>query len=273
MVLQGQIRDFRVFDLNWKTASIRYGVVLFLALTNAFLRIDMGAPRTGFEFPWRIFFFGFVFAFTVCTSSWVVTTFAKRILFSKGKIDLRNTAKFLAVNVLVALIVYTMLYITLNGQIYPRHFAIYFLLTIAVVSIENLIYLLYCTIENAKDLEEELNHKQRTSLVVPTGQKHLTVSLPEIAYVHLSDGIVTLHTDNGLIVTQFGSMEEVEMLLPKGQFFRANRQFILNRAAVKEIKKDTNRKLKLEVNGHVPATEISVSRYKSKELMDWMRQA
>ncbi len=264
------IRDLHVFDFKPETASIRYGVVVLIALVNALLRSSRPIFSMEFEFPWSIFLYSLLFTFVICSSSWVATSLLKKSLFEAGELSPSSAMRFIAVNLVVALVIYTGLYLIINGEIYPRHYALYFLLTIAVVSIENLIYLLYCTLQFTKKSRPHAE-KRYSDLIVPTGPKQIVLAQNEVELIQLKDGLILIHTKDRTITSQFGSMEELERSLSPAQFFRANRQVIINRLIIKEIKKGENRKLNLLVNEYMPCQEISVSRYKRKELLDWVQ--
>ncbi len=95
-----------------------------------------------------------------------------------------------------------------------------------------------------------------------------TIDENEIAYFLHQNGCVFLidHTGNK-IVTQYESLSEVEEKLSE-YFFRANRQTIVSKTAIRSVQKDVNNKLKLQLDNL--AGFISVSRYKSPELKTWL---
>ncbi|MDW3197380.1 MAG: LytTR family DNA-binding domain-containing protein [Cytophagales bacterium] len=264
------IQDLRVFDFRPKTAGIRYGVALLLALINALLRSDHAIFSNEFEFPWSIFWYGFLFVFVVCSSSWIATSILKKRLFETGELNPATASKFLVVNVIVALIVYSCLYWAINGQIYPRHYFLYFILTIAVVSIENLIYLLYCSFQSP-DFSIDKPQTASTDLIISMGQKQIILPQREIELIELKNELILFHSKGKVITSQFESMEALEKLLSAELFFRANRQVIINRHTIKEIKKGENRKLSIQLNGSIPIQGISVSRYRRKDLLTWIK--
>jgi len=67
------------------------------------------------------------------------------------------------------------------------------------------------------------------------------------------------------------SLNGLEPSLPDSLFFRANRQFILNRRYIKQFKKIENGKLIIELstNGHFP-DHIVISRLKSPAFKKWV---
>lgn len=229
----------------------------------------MGSSDT-YIFSWSVLFYGFAIGFIVCTSSWIVTSAIKNRIFKNGYVDISSAVRFIGWNLGVALVTFTVMYLVINGKIYLVHYTVFFTLTIAVVTIENLIYLLYCTMKNRQELQHELSTHEQTTILVATGNKHTPVDMEDISFAQLQNGIIMLETSKGPVVTQYASLDELEQLLPPKQFFRANRQVILHRKVIKEIRKGMNRKLHLIVNGEIPEKEISVSRYKRKDLMNWI---
>ncbi|MEP1034171.1 LytTR family DNA-binding domain-containing protein [Ekhidna sp.] len=95
-----------------------------------------------------------------------------------------------------------------------------------------------------------------------------TIDENDVAYFLHQNGCVFMVDHGGnKIVTQYESLNELEEKLSV-HFFRANRQTIVSRAAIRSIQKDVNNKLKLQLDHFSDA--ISVSRYKSPELKTWL---
>lgn len=106
-------------------------------------------------------------------------------------------------------------------------------------------------------------------LTILRNNELLTFQEEEVAFLIHQNGCIFLVDKEGhQFTTQFESLNEVEPKL-SDQFFRANRQALISRTAVRSVKKDVNNKLRLTVN-HLNAP-LMVSRYKSKELKDWFR--
>lgn len=68
----------------------------------------------------------------------------------------------------------------------------------------------------------------------------------------------------------FVTLEEVEELLDPKQFYRANRQFIINIDAIQTVKPVENSKLIIKLKEPNQKLEIDMSRLKSPEFKKWM---
>ena len=65
-------------------------------------------------------------------------------------------------------------------------------------------------------------------------------------------------------------LDEVEELLNPKQFYRANRQFIINLDAIQTVKPVENSKLIIKLKEPNQKLEIDMSRLKSPEFKKWM---
>ncbi len=95
----------------------------------------------------------------------------------------------------------------------------------------------------------------------------------DIAFIHSKRGMISLHMkDNQRYITDHSSLESLEKKLHGGEFFRINRQYLVNREIIDLIKHDVNRKLKVYFKPHIttPDEEVKVSRYKHNQLMEWL---
>lgn len=109
----------------------------------------------------------------------------------------------------------------------------------------------------------------KKALTILRNDELLTFQEEEVAFLIHQNGCIFLVDKEGhQFTTQFESLNEIEPRL-SNQFFRANRQTLISRTAVRSVKKDVNNKLKLSIN-HL-SEPLIVSRYKSKELKDWFK--
>lgn len=109
----------------------------------------------------------------------------------------------------------------------------------------------------------------RSSLLVSEKDKLVPVAVKEIAYIYIDAGMVKAQTFGGRHYILDGPMEEVAQTLDPEAFYRANRQYIVARAAVRDISVWFGGKL--AVNLAVPTPErIFVSRANAKEFKQWI---
>ncbi|MEQ9403416.1 MAG: LytTR family DNA-binding domain-containing protein [Cyclobacteriaceae bacterium] len=271
MMVKREILNLKVFDFSLKMAAIRYGVIVLLSLVNAHLKLDM-TNWAEYQFPMRSFSNVLIFGVIICTASWVVTRIFKERIFHDHVLNRRSSLSFLGINALVAFITYTALYLFKFGTpIDPVTFSAYLFITIAVIIIENLIYLLYCSTKGLKELKSYVSKNKETTLLIPCGNHSQVINTSDISYIEKSEGLINFFLKDGSrLISQYVTLDEVGELLSTNQFYRANRSVILNRNSIKTVKKGVNRKLKLLIENE--RTEINVSRYKRKEIIDWIEQ-
>ncbi len=124
-----------------------------------------------------------------------------------------------------------------------------------------------------KDLLPLFEHKQgpvQGSVLVYQKDKILPVRLSDISVFFIENENTHLLTSDQKMYTVNKTLEELEKLCGAG-FYRANRQFLVNRTAVKDASQYFSRKL--VVNLHVPFSEnITISKEKTGEFLNWLAQ-
>lgn len=116
---------------------------------------------------------------------------------------------------------------------------------------------------------QQQSERYRTRFLVKQGQKLIPLSTDEISYFYTEDKVVFIRTkSNSRFIIDF-TLDELEELLNPQDFFRANRQFILNNAAVREIHSWFNGKLKVGVQPK-SEEEVIISREKAGDFKLWM---
>ena len=115
-----------------------------------------------------------------------------------------------------------------------------------------------------------------SQLVVPTMTKDLRLSMTDILMFSSLNGVVKLYLNNHKpLITKYSSLDELECRLPEVHFFRVNRQYLISRDIIREVKRNTNRTLQLglSLNGNGQQEEVNISRYKRKAFMEWFNGA
>ncbi|SHL06466.1 LytR/AlgR family response regulator transcription factor [Chryseobacterium polytrichastri] len=98
--------------------------------------------------------------------------------------------------------------------------------------------------------------------------RYLPVGLDKIAMFYLEDEVCRLYLFSGKIYFIPDTLEEVESKIGSN-FFRANRQFLINKEAVLEALEYFPRKLKLQLKLSFDK-EIIVSKEKKTKLLKWL---
>lgn len=118
-----------------------------------------------------------------------------------------------------------------------------------------------------QQLEKKLTGKPN-SILVYQGDKILPVEISQIALFYLEDQYVFAFTfkSQRYILTQ--SLEEIENLCGNS-FFRANRQFLVNRGAIKDASRYFNRKMLINLKIDFPQ-QILVGKLKVTPFLEWL---
>jgi two-component system LytT family response regulator len=109
----------------------------------------------------------------------------------------------------------------------------------------------------------------KTHFLVPTkGDKLVPVQANEIACIFIEASLVKAQTFNEKSFRFEYTLDELEHMLDPGMFFRANRQYIISRTAIKDIDLWFNNRL--SVNLKVPVTDkILISKARIPEFREW----
>lgn len=115
--------------------------------------------------------------------------------------------------------------------------------------------------------------KEKERLTIKLGNRTFFVGFDEIAFLYSSDKITHIVTNDGKQYIHDLSLESLNNEMPAEMFFRANRQFIVTRNVVSEMKPSSNGKIKayLNVSNGFP-NRISVSRLKAAAFRVWLKK-
>jgi len=106
------------------------------------------------------------------------------------------------------------------------------------------------------------------SIMVNHGDKIIPLGIQSIALFYLENDYTFALTFEMKRHIVEHNLEELENLC--GQlFFRANRQYLINRKAVKDVSRYLNRKLLVNINISY-SEQIIVGKLKTKQLLDWL---
>jgi DNA-binding LytR/AlgR family response regulator len=130
----------------------------------------------------------------------------------------------------------------------------------------------YITSSGIDLLLEQINHISRTykkSFLVHFREKLIPVETARIAWFYTANEIVYARiVDDKQYIIEF-TMEQLEQQVDPKLFFRANRQFIINRNAITEVNFYFNGRLSVKVKPE-PAEHILISKARGPDFKDWM---
>ncbi|MDP2386521.1 MAG: LytTR family DNA-binding domain-containing protein [Bacteroidota bacterium] len=112
-------------------------------------------------------------------------------------------------------------------------------------------------------------NKNNTSILVHVKDKIIPIKTEDIAVFFIRNEGTSILDFTGKIYSIDETLEEIE-LLNSTTFFRANRQFIVNRKAVKDAAQHFSRKLILNLS--IPFSEqITISKEKTPQFLKWLK--
>lgn len=119
----------------------------------------------------------------------------------------------------------------------------------------------------AKALQQE---KQERRLLIKLGQNIRIVDMNDAAYFYTESKITFVMTKDGKRYPLDFSLEKVEEMVEEKQFFRINRQFIVNISCIKEMYAYSKSRVKLELE---PSSDLDtvVSTERSPVFKKWLQ--
>lgn len=119
--------------------------------------------------------------------------------------------------------------------------------------------------ENINDTSED---QLQNVIIIKFRNMILPINLKEIALAYIEHEVVYIHTFKNQTYVVDKTLEELFTILGK-EFFRINRQFLLNRQSVSLITKAEHRKLDIILNTAFDR-KITVSKNRVKDFVIWM---
>ena len=124
---------------------------------------------------------------------------------------------------------------------------------------------------NLKQLSDDIKQektKQKANIIIHRGDKIIPLSIQEMALFYIDNTLVYAYTFDGKKVAINEQLDALETLVGES-FFRASRQFLVNRKVIKEASKYFDRKILVHLN--IPfAEQIIISRLKATEFINWL---
>lgn len=118
---------------------------------------------------------------------------------------------------------------------------------------------------------ESYRKKENNVFMLKYRNQVLPISFDKIALIFIEDDLTYIYTHHQRSYTVSYKLDEMEKKAGDN-FFRVNRQFLINRNSVKEISNYANRKLKISFD--LPfQKEVLVSKEKSTKFLKWLEEA
>ena len=129
----------------------------------------------------------------------------------------------------------------------------------------------YSNNEPNNTLFKTLPQINRSSFLVHHKGKMFPVPVTDIAYFFIADELSFIFTFKEQKYIIDHSLEELEKMIDPNKFYRANRQFLVNFEAIKEVEPYFNRKLLIKLSVQCN-TSIIVSKLKKTEFQAWLSE-
>jgi two-component system, LytTR family, response regulator LytT len=123
---------------------------------------------------------------------------------------------------------------------------------------------------NFKDFVQKEKTYQ-TSFLVRFREKIHPVLVADIAFVYLDNDVTYLYNFKGEKYSIFKTLDEIENAISPQQFFRINRQIIVNRQAIKDIESGFNNKIIVSLILPMPEKAV-VPRPKVTGFLSWVEK-
>jgi two-component system, LytTR family, response regulator LytT len=113
--------------------------------------------------------------------------------------------------------------------------------------------------------------KTQISFSIKVHNKRYFVTVDSIVLAYLEGVKVYLLDFKGDMHTIFKTLESLEEAMPAQQFYRINRQMIVNRQAIADVERYANQRLVVHLSVPTPQ-QIIVPRLKVRHFMDWIER-
>lgn len=116
----------------------------------------------------------------------------------------------------------------------------------------------------------QLQPKTKERFLIKIGEHYRSVQTLSILCFFIMERNTFIQTDTGKTYPIDYSLDKIEQLVDPRQFFRINRNFIVNFSAIQDILIYSSGRLKIILNGWTEKEDILVSRERVTEFKEWM---
>lgn len=123
--------------------------------------------------------------------------------------------------------------------------------------------------ERVTSLAAEASKASQNVFLIQVRDRIRPLKFDEAAYFYTSDERVTVHTFSGEVLAMDKTLETLSATLPENDFFRANRQFIVSRSAIRDISVWFGSRLALNLILDTPE-RIIISKARVPRFKQWL---
>jgi DNA-binding LytR/AlgR family response regulator len=117
----------------------------------------------------------------------------------------------------------------------------------------------------------QLSPTTNRTILVHHKEKIIPVKYSDVAFFYYGQGVVMIRLNSGATHHISQTIDEIEAGADANLFYRANRQFIINRNAIRNIEKFFARKLVVKMSTDTPET-LLVSKAKAADFLNWLEK-
>jgi len=118
-------------------------------------------------------------------------------------------------------------------------------------------------------LMQELKPEKKERFLIKIGEHYRPVQTRSVRYFYIRERSTFLHDDKGRDYPLDYSLDRIEELVDAKNFFRINRNFIINVSAIKDIVAYSSSRLKIDLAGW-DEEDVIVSRERTGAFKKWM---
>lgn len=116
-----------------------------------------------------------------------------------------------------------------------------------------------------------MSASRQKTILVHHKEKIIPVKHSEVAFFYYNQGVVTIKLTGGSSYYINMKIDEIESGTDPSQFYRANRQYLINRSAILNIEKFFARKLVVKLSVDTPEILV-VSKARAGDFLNWLEQ-
>jgi DNA-binding LytR/AlgR family response regulator len=120
-----------------------------------------------------------------------------------------------------------------------------------------------------KTLEELRSKNYKKSFLIHYRERMIPLSVRDIDYIMIDNGRVKCFCEDGNSWFMDQTLDEIEQSVDPDEFFRANRQFLISRAAIKEVNHYFTGRLKVSLSRECEE-DIIISKGKAAAFKQWL---
>ncbi len=117
----------------------------------------------------------------------------------------------------------------------------------------------------------QMEKPYKNSLLIHFQDKIIPIRVTDIDFIHSEGGIVTIYLNNKQRHYTNHTLDALENMLDPRLFFKASRQFIINRNAIASIEHYFTRRLSVKLTQPTPDS-IIVSKARASEFLKWIEK-